>query len=201
MSFTFSPIIFWPLISQIWWSVRRPLRAAELSCTIEVIRPFLKRKPSCPFMSLWRVTVRSNGLQTVIVFSVLVYNCIMNMHVIVYRAKLFVFFFVKLRKKKNCRGVFCRLSFAFSCIASLHPFPYLVFQNNLSQRDGHRQSELNRVYWQMKLYKHKCCSSLIEDGPGQDWPVKTFPSPPESEADVIAEKLAWRPMELTLSQP
>lgn len=40
-SFTFSPMMFWPLISQIWWSVRRPLRAAELSCTIEMIRPFL----------------------------------------------------------------------------------------------------------------------------------------------------------------
>lgn len=124
MSFTFSPITFWPLISQICWSVRRPLRAAELSFTIEVIRPFLKRKPSCPFMSLWRVTVRSNGLQTVIVFSVLVYNYIMNMHMIVYKATFLAFFFVKWRNKMSS-GVLCRLSFFLSSIASLHPFPYM----------------------------------------------------------------------------
>jgi len=61
---TLSPMTFWPLISQIWWSVNRPLRAAELSWTMELMRPFLKMKPSWPFRSLWRVTLRSSGLQT-----------------------------------------------------------------------------------------------------------------------------------------
>lgn len=75
-------------------------------------------------------------------------------------------------------GVLCRLSFFLSSIASLHPFPYMHCFSKQPVTDGHRQSELNRVWWwQMRLYKHKCWSSLIEDGTGQDWSVETFPSP------------------------
>lgn len=62
MFFTFNPMTFCPLISQMLCSVRRPFLAAELSFTMDVIFPFLKIKPTCPVLSLCIVIVRSKGL-------------------------------------------------------------------------------------------------------------------------------------------
>lgn len=58
---SFKPMMFCPLISQMW-SVRRPFLAAELSFNMDVIFPLLKIKPTCPLLSLCMVTVRSKGL-------------------------------------------------------------------------------------------------------------------------------------------
>lgn len=63
ISFTFRPITFCPLISQMLCSVRSPFLAAELSFTIEVIFPFLKIKPTCLVLSLCMIIVRSKGLE------------------------------------------------------------------------------------------------------------------------------------------
>ena len=63
---SFKPMTFCPLISQMWWSVRRPFLAAELSFTMDVIFPLLKIKPTCPLLSLCIVTVRSKGLSRIV---------------------------------------------------------------------------------------------------------------------------------------
>lgn len=52
-----------PLISSSWWSVRRPLRAADECFTKAIILPFLNWNPMYPMLSLCIVTVRSSGLQ------------------------------------------------------------------------------------------------------------------------------------------
>ena len=63
ISLSLMPTTFCPFTSRRWWSVSRPLRAADESLTRPVIFPFLNWNPTWPTLSLCKVTVRSNGLR------------------------------------------------------------------------------------------------------------------------------------------